>query len=941
MLAAATIETGRSELHFAGELSVAWALGLGVMLMALSWWLYRRDLKGRAGWTLWVLPLLRGLLILALLGILTGPVLVTKTSVGTTSRVLVFTDGSASMTATDEQMETDRKLRILAKLGWAEGVPKEDHLRRAKDQLDLALRRVSEVRFGGKPAELQTGVKEVQAILGTAAQHLNRAEPVRWPADGDRKFRAEVLDPVAALEVADGVKARDALLAYQPALTHWHGELSRLLRAERQEGAEDLDDDALVAIRRFDKTPRWQRLQQALLKGDESVFEQLTADHKTDLIALSSNNYRLVWHPNLLNAEGKVEMPKELGVEQFITNSLLTDLVSGVDQAVASDAEMAFPTEDGAALKQRLFVVLLTDGQHNADTRPQDMARRLGNRRAEIHVVGVGTTRMPRDLVVLKVVAPGKVFPNTIMSGEVVINDGMPPGKAFRMSVEHQGKPVMDDVDLFTTEAGRRNIPFRFPIESIVEEQRQLQNTNLLFANLPLAFDVRLTPVEGEVNPDNNHARLRVNVVTQKSKMLIVDGRPRWEQRYLNTLFDRDERWTVRSVVANMGGKQGLGSRDSRLPGQFPETRAQLFEHQLIILGDIAPQMFQPRELQWLRDFVQYNGGGVVFIDGHQERLVNYTGTVLEPLFPVRWTGAADYRSLNLEYRPLSDQDALQLSPDAVANVDIWRGLPGPRRISMVQKKEGAEILLEVVEEGRRAPVMVFKPYGAGRVLYCAADESWRWRYEVGDRYHERFWKQAAKWIMEEPFAVTDRFVKFDTGRSSYEVNEEAPIRLRIHDPSAMTRMQQAGLKPAVMLFRNGDPNPVARVPMDPDFNSAMYRGRTPPLEGGDYLARPVVPGIPEEQIQAHTRFSVSSVPTGEMGLLHCNEKLLRQMAADSGGKYYAEEDLDLLVENLRAHNTSGEIIDECKLWQSFWVFLPIIILLTTEWVLRKVAGLV
>ena len=259
----------------------------------------------------------------------------------------------------------------------------------------------------------------------------------------------------------------------------------------------------------------------------------------------------------------------------------------------------------------------------------------------------------------------------------------------------------------------------------------------------------------------------------------------------------------------------------------------------------------------------------------------------------------------------------------------------------MVQKKEGAEILLEVLEGGKRAPAMVFKPYGAGRVLYCASDESWRWRYEVGDRYHERFWKQAAKWIMEEPFAVTDRFVKFDTGRSSYEVNEQAPIRLRIHDPSAMTRMQQAGVKPSVLLFRNGDPNPVARIPLDPDFNSAMYRGRTPPLEGGYYLALPVVPGIPEGQLQAHTRFSVSSVPTGEMGLLHCNEKLLRQMAADSGGKYYAEEDLDLLVENLREHNTSGEIIDERKLWQSFWVFLPIIILLTTEWVLRKVAGLV
>ena len=620
---------------------------------------------------------------------------------------------------------------------------------------------------------------------------------------------------------------------------------------------------------------------------------------------------------------------------------VLNNVISLVDQAVASDANMALPKVDGAPLKQRLFVVVFTDGQHNVDTRPQDLARRLGNRQAEMHIVGIGTTRMPRDLAVLKVVAPGKVFPNTILSGEVVINDGMPPGKPFRMTIEHQGQPLNPPVavDLFTTEAGRRNIPFRFPIEAIVEQQRQIQNANLQYTNLPLVFDVRLSPVEGEVDPENNYSRLRVNVVTQKSKMLIVDGRPRWEQRYLNTLFDRDERWTVRSVVANMGGKRGLGSRDSSLPGQFPETRAQLMEHQLIILGDVAPQMFQPKELQWLRDFVQYNAGGIIFIDGHQERLVNYTGTVLGPLFPVRWTGVEDYRSLDLEYRPLSDRDAIQLAPDAAANAELWRGLPGPRRLSMVQKKEGAEVLLEVLEGGKRAPAMVFKPYGAGRVLYCASDESWRWRYEVGDRHHERFWKQAAKWIMEEPFAVTDRFVKMDSGPPSYEVNDYVDFRLRTHDPATMTRLQQAGLKPVIVLLRNGEP--VARVPLDPDFNSAMYRGRFGPLEGGEYEVRYEMPGVPEGQIQARTRFSVSSIPTGEMGILHCNEKLLRQMAADSGGKYYAEEDLNLLVENLRPSNTSGETIDERKLWQSFWVFLPIIVLLTTEWVLRKAAGLV
>ncbi|MBL68743.1 MAG: hypothetical protein CMO74_09905 [Verrucomicrobiales bacterium] len=826
MLAAAQPSNpGQPELHFAGDLTLPVALGLGAVFAGLSWWLYRRDLRGRAGWMLWVLPLLRVLAVLLLMGTMTGPVLVTRTPVGTTTRVMVFTDASASMTVADEQMDTDRKLRIMEQLGWLE-------------------------------------------------------------ADPDRN-------------------------ATDPAV--------------------------VAALKRFDTTPRWQRLQQALLSGDESVFEQLADEHDTDLAALQENDRRLVWHPEVLNAEGeKVRVPASLGVEQTITNNFITDLVTGVDKHVIADAEEAAGINLGLPSSTQKFVILFSDGQHNAEPRARDFARRLGNRGVEMHIVGMGTTRMPRDLAILKVAAPGKVFPNTIVSGEVVISDGMPPGKPFRMIIEHNGRTLVEQ-DLVTTEAGRRNIPFRFPIESIVEEQKQLQNNDLQYSNLPLEFNVRLTPVEGEIDEENNQSVLRVNVVTEEFKMLMVDGRPRWEQRYLYALFDRDERWKVRSVVADSSGRQGLGPRGNG-PGQFPATREALFAHQLIIIGDVAPQMFHPEELQWIRDFVQFNGGGVIFIDGHMERLVNFRESPIGPLFPVRWTGASDFRSLDLKLRPLSEQPAVQLMSDPAANVDVWNGLMGPRRVSLVNKLEGAEIILEVVEGNRRAPAMVFRRYGAGRVLYSCIDETWRWRYEVADRHHERFWKQAAKWIMEEPFAVSDRFVKLDSGEPSYEVKEQVRIRMRLRDPAAMERLRQADLKPAVMIMRNGEP--LMRLPLEPDFNSAMYRGITPSLDGGEYEVVPIVPGVPQDLLKARTKFTVASIPTGEMGVLHCNDKLLRLMAADSGGKYYAEEDLAQLVENLRPHSTSGEIIDERKLWQSFWVFLPLIVLLTLEWTLRKAAGL-
>ena len=62
--------------------------------------------------------------------------------------------------------------------------------------------------------------------------------------------------------------------------------------------------------------------------------------------------------------------------------------------------------------------------------------------------------------------------------------------------------------------------------------------------------------------------------------MLIIDGRPRWETRYLRNLFQRDERWQVSLTVA------GPGAAEDSLPrgeGEdvFPEDKRTLFARDL------------------------------------------------------------------------------------------------------------------------------------------------------------------------------------------------------------------------------------------------------------------------------------------------------------------------------------------------------------------------
>ncbi|MGB8169942.1 MAG: hypothetical protein WCF18_20735, partial [Chthoniobacteraceae bacterium] len=70
------------------------------------------------------------------------------------------------------------------------------------------------------------------------------------------------------------------------------------------------------------------------------------------------------------------------------------------------------------------------------------------------------------------------------------------------------------------------------------------------------------------------------------------------------------------------------------------------------------------------------------------------------------------------------------------------------------------------------------------------------------------------------------------------------------------------------------------------------------------------------------------------------NEDLLRQMSAATGGQYLREEDLARLPD-LLAPMSQGRIVEsDTVLWQSYWWFIPIVLLLTIEWIIRKRVGM-
>lgn len=763
------------------------------------------------------------------------------------------------------------------------------------------------------------------------------------------RFQDELLKPAQALasrSLGDDKateEARSQLITLSAAAAGYEQMLRQAFAAYGQELAGSGDRVIQSAIARFDGMSRYGRVESMLLDAERGLLATLQGQHHIELIAMRGPDAQRLW-----NEADPAGMPDQLAVKP---DAIQSDLVTAVRARMTAAregvrTELDAGDEQPAAPAERTAVVLVSDGQHNEGPSPVQLAQLLGNQQVPLYTVAMGSAQPPHDLALLKVLAPESVSKDDRLRGEVVLKDHMPVGQPFSLRIEHEGQIVWEK-QLTTQDVSLRKVAFDLPIDKLVEAKLGEADRDVKITALPMAMTVSVSALDGEARPDNNAAPLHFRATTQQWRMLIVDGRARWETRYLRNVVERDERWTVNTVFAGPGAERDALARGEG-EGMFPAEKEQLLAYDLIILGEVPPGLFLDKELEWIREFVQNRAGGLILLDGQRGHLHAYADSPIGPLIPVEWPSAGGPSGVP-EQLALTEigrsRSALVLAGDSTENAELWKALPAPRWIAAAQVRPGTgEVLAEAVYKPRgddnaaeqRVPMMVERRFGAGKVLYLGTDELWRWRFEVADRFHTRFWHQLASDVMEPPYAVADQFVSLDPGKIRYRPGDAAELRVRLRDSDGKPVLHATA---EALIERSGQQ--VATVMLDPDPNQGgVFRGRTPALVEGEYEVSVRVTGFPENQLKARTSFVVEPIDAGEMALLVCNEDLMRQMAETSGGRFLREEqsgDLAKLLEPLSA----GRVVEsETALWQSYWWFLPIVGLLSVEWFLRKRSGM-
>jgi hypothetical protein len=243
-------------------------------------------------------------------------------------------------------------------------------------------------------------------------------------------------------------------------------------------------------------------------------------------------------------------------------------------------------------------------------------------------------------------------------------------------------------------------------------------------------------------------------------------------------------------------------------------------------------------------------------------------------------------------------------------------------------------VLARVDAGGTRLPLLVTENYGRGRTAVFATGGSWRWRMQqpVGDISQETFWRQLLRFVV----SATPSRVVASTPNAHLEDEGRVQLRAEVRDTNYLPA-SDADVQASVI-----DPDGVAQsVPLRPEpLAQGIYAADWNAQKPGSYIA--------EITAKRGTQKLGSDVLTfrrqnGVAENFHReqNRELLQKLAEETGGHYYRPTEVGRLPQEI-SYSEAGITAHETKdLWDMPVVFLAILLLKGTEWLLRRRWGVV
>ena len=855
------------------------AVAVAATALAAVLWLYPPQIREEGQRWRWMLPGLRGMVIVALAVSLLKPVVTGPRSEAERGAIVLLVDQSKSMGVNDAGRSPAEKVALARGLGL-----------------------IAQGSGAGPTAGLRAELENVRGLVERLSRARSEAEYARLSGRGVEAARARREDATAALRAA-----ALALASRAPAL-RGAGELPRRLGELRKLPA-PLDERALRDLR---------------AKLEQMASAVTAVEMQADADAYWSNaKIRAICDE--VDGASRIELVgrglkagnglmQKLSADGRVLAYGFADNVTPMQAPVAASVRVSADRSDivGAVRLAReqlrgqpvAAIVLVSDGRQVG--READFPTELEASGTAVFTVAAARGQERRDVSVAAVNAPAAAY----------------VGESATIRVDVHAVNCRDQkLEIWLDAPGGKQ-----------SQQITVGDSSALTAEFRVSFSVAgaidlgagVSPIAGEATIDNNRAERWVKVLPESVAVTVASGAQTREFQWTAAALARTKWVSLRPVLLS-GSSEVL-----------PLAPEEILKQGVLVLCDVRSWSLTDAQWEAVERLVTERGGSVVFAVGDADVLREYAehpiASRLLPfdpkaeiswrvwpgdrphyaLVPAAWSGAADS-----------------------TNRPRWRNLPPVMAyMSMQQLNPNARAIL--AERETNAAVLAETLLGLGRTYVLGTDETWRWRSDSGGESEDLFWGTLVRQAAEAPYAAHEGNHWLDVDSLAIQPGQTLRVRAKVlredgsPSPAAWQELQ---------VFRDGQMVRTARLTRASTVGPGRYETAISDLIEGQYELR-LSTG---DDLAPAPRLVVRVTPSSsaELADLSGDEGLLRRIADASGGQFLTLEQLSSLPGRLNelTERQKGQM-REYSLWDSPYLFLFVLSGLSLEWALRKRVGL-
>lgn len=537
-------------------------------------------------------------------------------------------------------------------------------------------------------------------------------------------------------------------------------------------------------------------------------------------------------------------------------------------------------------------VIVASDGIFNRGGSPLYELNKL---RAPVYTIALGDTIPKKDLLIANINHNSLVYLNNEFTIEVQVQAFQAAGGASLLSVIANGKKVYEERLVVNSDAFVKNIPVKLRATKIGLQK----------------YTVQLSLLKEEVSEKNNVQNIFIDVIDTKQKVLIAAAAPHPDITALKQAITLNKNFEV---------KVALGEDMNAL---------NLNDYGLVILYQLPSTLYDATA------FIKKLGSEKValwYVLGAQTNLNAFNQLQDQARFSESSNALQETFSHVNSAFTLFDMDQV-----TVRQIEAFDPLQAPMGKMVLNGNSSIVLNQRIGKIDTDDPQLFFMQDNGRKTAFLLGEGLWRWKLsEAGETQQEPFVFNNLVSKVVQYLSVKDDKRKFRvyTSENTFDENENIILNAVLYNDSYVP-------------VNTPDVNITVKNEAGTDYKflfsktNAAYQLDAGMLPAGNYTYTASTL-LGDKKYMAQGVIYVNAL-VAEYQQTVANHQLLNTMSAQTGGKMYIPQDLSKVIDAIKANDQIKTLSYEDRRYEELinfkWLFVLIMLLLTTEWFFRKRNG--